>query len=96
MATYSKIRNINFVSLLWHYVDKDFVVPIILELSKTNYLYIPLLARTDEEAIKLKKNILDGELKKKYYGNMLIAYNVAWKKVMRELFGEDIEFEDLE
>lgn len=96
MATYGKIRNINFVSLLRHYVDEDFVVPIIMELSKTNYLYIPLMARTDEEAIELKKNILDGELKKKYYSDMLMAYNAAWKKVIREIFGEDIEFEVIE
>lgn len=96
MATYSKIRNINFVSLLHHYIDDDFVVPIIMELSKTNYLYIPLLARTDEEAVELKKNILDGELKKKYYSDVLNAYNVAWKKAMKEIFGEDIEVEDLE
>lgn len=93
IATYGKIRNINFVSLLRHYVDNDFVVPIIMELSKTNYLYIPLMARTDEEAIQLKENILDGELKKKYYSDMLIEYNVAWKNVMREIFGEDVEFE---
>lgn len=72
------------------------MVPIVMELSKTNYLYIPLMARTDEEAIELKKNILDGELKKKYYSDMLIVYNVAWKKVMREIFGEDIEFEETE
>ena len=65
-----------------------------MELSKTNYLYIPLMARTDEEAIQLKKNILDGELKKKYYSDMLIAYNAAWKNVMREIFGEDVEFEE--
>ena len=52
------------------------------------------MARTDEEAIQLKKNILDGELKKKYYGDMLSTYNVAWKNVMREIFGEDIEFEE--
>lgn len=96
IASYGKIRNINFVSLLRHYVDEDFVVPIVLELSKTNYLYIPLMARTDEEAIELKKNILDGELKKKFYSNMLIAYNIAWKKVIREIFGEDIEFEETE
>lgn len=94
MATYGKIRNINFVSLLQHYVDEDFVVPIVMELSKTNYLYIPLMARTDEEAIELKKNILDGELKKKFYNDMLIAYNVAWKKVMREIFDENKEFEE--
>jgi hypothetical protein len=93
IATYGKIRNINFVSLLRHYVDDDFVVPIIMELSKTNYLYIPLMARTDEEAIELKKNILDGELKKKFYSDILIAYNAAWKNVMREIFGEDIDLE---
>ena len=72
------------------------MVPIVMELSKTNYLYIPLMARTDEEAVELKKNLLDGELKKKYYSDMLIAYTVAWKKVMREIFGEDIEFEETE
>lgn len=96
MATYGKIRNINFVSLLRYYVDEDFVVPIVMELSKTNYLYIPLMARTDEEAIELKKNILEGKLKKKYYSDMLIAYNVARKRVMYEIFGEDIEFEETE
>lgn len=96
LATYGKIRNINFVSLLRHYVDDDFVVPIVMELSKTNYLYIPLMARTDEEAVELKKNILDGELKKKYYSDMLMAYSVAWKKVMYEIFGEDVEFEEIE
>lgn len=56
-----------------------------------NSLNIPLLARTDEEAIELKKNILDGELKKKYYSDMLIAYNAVWKKVIEEFWGEDIE-----
>lgn len=96
IATYGKIRNINFASLLQHYVDDDFVVPIVMELSKTNYLYIPLMARTDEEAIELKKNILDGEMKKKFYSDILIAYNVAWKNVMREIFGEDVEFEETE
>ena len=52
------------------------------------------MARTDEEAVELKKNILDGEMKKKYYGDMLFAYNVAWKNVMREIFGEDEKFEE--
>ena len=96
MATYGKIRNINFASLLRHYVDEDFVVPVVMELSKTNYLYIPLMARTDEEAVELKKNILDGEMKKKYYSDMLIAYNVSWKNVMCEIFGEGVEFGETE
>lgn len=96
MATYSKIRNINFVSILRHYVDENFVVPIVMKLSKTNYLYIPLMARTDEEAIELRKNILDGKLKKKFYSGMLGAYNAAWEKVKREFFGGIVEFEVIE
>ncbi len=94
MATYEKIRNINFASLLLHYVDKDLAVPIVMELSKTNYLYIPFMARTDEEAIELKKNMLDGELKKRFYNDMLMAYTEALRSTMREMFGEEIEFEE--
>ncbi|MFR7974239.1 MAG: hypothetical protein ACLU8C_18305 [Lacrimispora saccharolytica] len=48
----------------------------------------------NEEAIELKKNILDGKLKKKFYSSMLMAYNVAWKNVVREIFGEDIEYNE--
>ena len=64
-----------------------------MKLSKTNYLYIPLIARTDDEFVELKKNILDGKLKRKFYSDMLIAYNTAWKKVVNEFLGEYIEFE---
>lgn len=94
IAAYGKIRNINFVSLLHQYIDKDFAVPIVMELSKTNYLYIPLIARTDEEAIELKKNILDGKLKKKFYSAILVEYNAALKKVMHKFFGENIAFDE--
>lgn len=94
IATYGKIRNINFVSLLRHYIDDDFVVPIVIELSKTNYLYIPFLARTDEDAVEIRNNILNGKLKKKYYGDMLTAYNEAWQKVMVEVFGREIDYDD--
>ena len=96
MATYGKIRNINLSSLLLHYEDMDFVIPIVMELSKTNYLYIPFMARTDEEVIELKKNMLDGELKKKFYSHMLMVYSEATKKAIHKLFGGNIEFEDEE
>lgn len=54
------------------------------------------MARTDEEAIELRKNILDGKLKKKFYSGMLGAYNAAWEKVRREFFGGIVEFEEIE
>ena len=76
------------LSLLQHYVNDDFVVPIIMELSKTNYLYIPLYVRTDEEAIELKKNILNGKLKKKYYGIELVRRMQIFKAELEQAFAE--------
>ena len=72
-------------------MNDDFVVPIIMELSKTNYIYIPLMARTDEEIVQLKKNILDGKMKKKFYGNLLAAYSAVRKNFMREMSEKDGE-----
>ncbi|MCD8231851.1 MAG: hypothetical protein LUD14_08570 [Clostridiales bacterium] len=95
MATLDKIENINSASLLLYHRDENFVVPVVMELSRTNYLFIPLLARTDEEARELKENILDGELKKKYYSDMLVRYSV-WRRAIHELFGEDIEDNETE
>ena len=34
---------------------------------------------------------MDGKLKN-YYSDMLISYNVVWRNVMREIFGEDVNF----
>lgn len=96
IATYAKIRNINFVSLLRHYVDEEFVVPIIMELSKTNYLYIPLLARTDAEAMELRKNILSGERKSRYYKDVLMAYNMALDSIAKDFFEVVPDIEILE
>lgn len=96
LATYGQIRNLNFASLLRHYEDNDFVVPIIIELSKTNYLYIPIIARTDDELTELEKNLLQGELKQKYYSDMLTMHHNMRQKIIREIMGEDIEFEEEE
>lgn len=88
LATNAEIKNINFASFLRNYVDVDIAVPIIMELSKTNYLYIPFLARNEEEALELKKNILEGTLKEKYYRNIINSYKAARQKVINELFGK--------
>jgi len=44
--------------------------------------------------LRVRIYILDGKLKKKFYSSMLMAYNVAWKNVVREIFGEDIEYNE--
>ena len=66
IASMAKIPNINVLSiLLQYYKDKKFIVQIVMEFSKTNYLYIPLIARTDEEASQLIKNLLEWRIKTK-------------------------------
>lgn len=85
-----RIRNLNFVSLLQHYNDINYIVPILMEMSTTNYIYLPLWARDSGEQNVLITNLLNGERKQMYYGSMLKAYFDEFEKMARELFGDDI------
>ena len=76
LASKLYIRNLNIVSLVQHYTNPDYVVPFIKELSKTNYIYIPILSRTDEEAQELYKNITNGVRKQRYYNDLLNRYAI--------------------
>ncbi|MDY4009005.1 MAG: hypothetical protein SOY94_09160 [Candidatus Limiplasma sp.] len=73
-----------------HYNDIDYIVPILMEMSKTNYIYLPLWARDSGEQNVLITNLLNGERKQMYYGSMLKAYFDEFEKMARELFGDDI------
>ena len=79
LAVKLHVRNLNIVSLVQHYTNLDFVVPFLMELSKTNYIYIPLLSRTDEEAQELYKNIMNGVRKQRYYNDLLNRYALILK-----------------
>lgn len=89
IAAGKKIKNINFATLLYVIENRDTAMPIIMELSRTNYIYTPIMSRNDDELEKLFRNLLEGELKKKYYSEILNAYLYAWDKVMKEYFGEN-------
>ena len=62
--------------------DLDKVMPIVMELSKTNYIYTPIRSRDDDELEQLFGNLLEGELKNKYYSEVFNAYLNAWNQVM--------------
>lgn len=83
-----KIKNINFATLLYA-EDWDKAMPIIMELSKTNYIYTPVRCRDDDELEQLFSNLLDGELKNIYYSEVFNAYLSAWDQVMSEYFDEN-------
>lgn len=88
IAATKKIKSINFATLLYVIEDLDKVMPIVMELSKTNYIYTPIRSRDDDELEQLFGNLLEGELKNKYYSEVFNAYLNAWNQVMVEYFGE--------
>lgn len=74
MASYIGLRNMNFVSLLYHYSDMNYVMDIVLQLSKTNYIYTPFMYRNLDDVQELLKNLMTGEKKKAYYRDYFDKY----------------------
>ena len=89
LASSLNLRNLNIVSLVQHYTSLDYVMPFILELSKTNYIYIPLLSRNDEDAREICTNIMNGEKKQRYYGELLRRY-----AMLLDYFSQSCNVED--
>ena len=88
------VRNLNIVSLLQHYTDSDYKVSFIKELAKTNYIYVPLQARSDNEYVEILGYLLDGKRKEIYYREIMHRFVDVRKRVLREYFGD--EFADSE
>lgn len=61
------IKHINFATLLYMNSNLEDVMPIILELSKTNYVYTPFRCRDTDEEKQLIHNLLKGEKKNMFY-----------------------------
>lgn len=86
-ASAMKVRNLNIASLAQHFRDDNLIYEFVMQLSKTNYIYIPLMAKDDTSAHELYKNIMTGEWKKKCYGEMFRYFNELRRRVWEQLFG---------
>ena len=69
IAKLKGIRTINFATLLGGQMNLDTVMPIIMELSKTNYVYTPFKFRNSKERQQLIHNLLEGEKKRACYAD---------------------------
>ena len=76
LAAPKGIRNTNFASMLRVLVDLDISVPIIIELSKTNYISIPFLYRNDGEAKDIINNLTNGKIKREYYKHIIKQFEI--------------------
>ena len=89
VATWMGVRNLNIVSLVQHYKNLDYKVPFIKELSKTNYIYIPILYRNDDEFNEILENVLNGKKKGVFYGEIIQKYIEIRDRVLRKYFGDE-------
>ena len=92
IAAWMGVRNLNIVSLVQHYTNPDYMVPFIKELSKTNYIYIPLLARNDDEFNEILDNVLNGKKKEVFYSEIIQKYfNISYSVLLKYLGGEFVD-----
>lgn len=89
IATHKGIKNINFGTVLYTYNDLDKVMPIVLELSKTNYVYTPFLFRNNQEVQILTKNLLEGEKKKQAYSQFFNDIIRISNQIIEQYFEND-------
>lgn len=91
IAAHKKVKNINFATLLYAHDDLDIVMPILMELSKTNYVYTPFRCRNNEEGQELVNNLLNGEKKNLYYSQFFNAYIYVRDQIMKQYFEEQAD-----
>lgn len=71
VATAAGIKNTNFTSLIYLLEDKQEATKICMELSMTNYIYVPFIYVNMKEAREMWGNLLSSDRKRKYYGPMI-------------------------
>lgn len=71
VATTAGIKNTNFTSLIYLLEDKKEATKICMELSMTNYIYVPFIYADMKEAKEMWGNLLSSDRKRKYYGPMI-------------------------
>jgi hypothetical protein len=73
IADYSKIKRLNFASLLYD-LPPEMRASLAMELSKTNYVLTPFVPLTHDDADQMYENLMTGEKKKKYYIDFFTRY----------------------
>ena len=89
VATWIGVRHLNMSSIILQHKNSDYKTNLIMELSKTNYIYVPLMGRSDEEIQELYNNLLSGKKKRELNTEWIQRNYAAVEKVIRELFGDD-------
>lgn len=68
IARSHNIKDLNFTSFLYHFINKDTAVEVVKKLSETNYVFTPFIYRSLEEARMIANNLMTGKKKKELYG----------------------------
>ena len=89
LATYKGIKNSNVTSLLYNHIAWEKAIAIVKELSKTNYIYTPFIHLSNDDALEIAHNLLNGKIKKEIYSVFFNRYFAYAKAYVREMFSYD-------
>lgn len=81
--------NSNVTSLLYNHIAREEAVTIVKELSRTNYVYTPFIHLSNDDALEIANNLLNGKVKKEIYGEFFNQYSAYAKAYLREMFTYD-------
>lgn len=71
MAAMAGIKSTNFTKLIYLLENKEEQAKFCMELSKTNYIYAPLIYQNMEEVEQMWECLMDGDIKREYYGPII-------------------------
>ena len=74
IARSHNLKELNFTSFLYHFIDSNTAVEVIKKLSETNYIFTPFIYRNIEEARMIANNLMSGKIKSKIYGSFFDKY----------------------
>lgn len=84
-ANWIGVKNYNTASILLHYTDEQFKCTNVIKLSRTNYIYVPLIALNNIEKEELYKNMMSGEKKRTIYGGYIQMLNNIAEELYKRL-----------
>ena len=89
IATSIGIRNLNIVSLIQHLANKECLSDVVMSISKTNYIGLPLFPQNDTQEQEYYQNLMTGEKKQQYYGELIRLFYEAQDRIFRKMIGDD-------
>ena len=90
LANWAGIKHCNTASLLLLHDDQEYIDSFVKELSKTNYIYVPLAGVSFSTIQAMQDDMLTGKRKKELNAGWIHQYYAAREAVLNELIKDEL------